>query len=700
MEVKSNSDYINQKHIDPNEHKDDPAFMRYKMFQILNNVKDEEAKIILKRPMKKIIKIIQYINQIQEQESQIPFKNKVKNYNQVADNARKLNTLQIQAIKISQVLENVTKILLAVESENEKEQKLQTILEEYQFLDKAQVKVKDPDQLNHDMMNFVNQQLYIILKQYKKFWKKAFQDGKIKQEKSLSSLWNDFKIYKAKLDTFLDAYPHALIIKKDDLFSLPQSSEIWQNLKKHIEEVQYDTPDKVEKIIKKFKEAILLGNAMVCKQIKEDTNFIWASMYFLMNKHKSQRQAQVFLSEADEESAFQVWNLLENGFIREAMKLILPSIAYNQKIYIPKIYKQITVAGQLNEIKNGTINKINQEPLDTFEIGYDESIFKEPKDFTDRVQIRILNHKKLKTIKLQKSLENDKLTLNKGTQQSVFNGPNDDSNKDDNQKKQLNDEEIKKQNEKIKKNAPQIQDKIIIHIHGGGFVAMSSRSHQPYTRIWANKLQVPVFSIDYGLAPKNPYPSGLNDVWQAYNWIINNIHKYFYIQPKKIILAGDSAGGNLAVALMSLIIKYKVQKPIGIIPIYPVLNLDLNRFTPSHLISLDDIVLSHWILKLCQKAYLKEDGEFRVPPDQDPQISPNLLSQEILKEFPPTRMMVGTEDPLHDDSLQFLQYLVQAGVDCKLQIFQGFPHGFLGFDPPIGVEQNYQEMDKIFKQYE
>lgn len=51
----------------------------------------------------------------------------------------------------------------------------------------------------------------------------------------------------------------------------------------------------------------------------------------------------------------------------------------------------------------------------------------------------------------------------------------------------------------------------MIHIHGGGFVAMSTRSHQTYSRKWANLLKIPIFSIDYSKAPEHPYPEGLDD---------------------------------------------------------------------------------------------------------------------------------------------------------------------------------------------
>ena len=70
-------------------------------------------------------------------------------------------------------------------------------------------------------------------------------------------------------------------------------------------------------------------------------------------------------------------------------------------------------------------------------------------------------------------------------------------------------------------------DSIIIHIHGGGFIAMSSRSHQTYTRKWANQLKIPIFSIDYRLAPEFAYPAAIDDCWQAYNWILKNVYDLF-----------------------------------------------------------------------------------------------------------------------------------------------------------------------------
>ncbi len=62
---------------------------------------------------------------------------------------------------------------------------------------------------------------------------------------------------------------------------------------------------------------------------------------------------------------------------------------------------------------------------------------------------------------------------------------------------------------------------LVIHLHGGGFVAMSSASMRILTRPWCKSLKMVHFSIDYRLAPKDPYPAALDDVWQSYLWILN-----------------------------------------------------------------------------------------------------------------------------------------------------------------------------------
>lgn len=148
-------------------------------------------------------------------------------------------------------------------------------------------------------------------------------------------------------------------------------------------------------------------------------------------------------------------------------------------------------------------------------------------------------------------------------------------------------------------------DKIIIHIHGGGFVSTDSCLHQSYTRMWTNDLGVPVFSLDYKLAPKSPFPEPVNDVFQAYYWIITQAKYQLGIDPKKIVLVGDSAGGHLCTALVLLCILRGVQLPTALILHYPALMLDLNSFFPSTLIAVDDPILSQAFLKFCISSFVK-----------------------------------------------------------------------------------------------
>jgi hormone-sensitive lipase len=135
---------------------------------------------------------------------------------------------------------------------------------------------------------------------------------------------------------------------------------------------------------------------------------------------------------------------------------------------------------------------------------------------------------------------------------------------------------------------------------------------------------------------------------EAYLWLIFVFKQLFFGEPKKIILVGDSAGGNLVAALTCLIIKLGIRKPDGIFMIYPAMNLDEKAFTPSLLYTLDDFILPHTYLKICAKAYVqKYKGKL------DYLLSPIVTPLSVLKEFPLTHIYVGSRDPFSDDCYRF-----------------------------------------------
>jgi hormone-sensitive lipase len=87
--------------------------------------------------------------------------------------------------------------------------------------------------------------------------------------------------------------------------------------------------------------------------------------------------------------------------------------------------------------------------------------------------------------------------------------------------------------------------------------------------LWANETKVPIFSIDYRLSPQYQFPSALNDCWQVYYWLVKNAESHYGINPKKIIIVGDSAGGNLAAAITVMAITRGFRVPDGLILAYP-----------------------------------------------------------------------------------------------------------------------------------
>ncbi|TNV84221.1 hypothetical protein FGO68_gene12045 [Halteria grandinella] len=227
-------------------------------------------------------------------------------------------------------------------------------------------------------------------------------------------------------------------------------------------------------------------------------------------------------------------------------------------------------------------------------------------------------------------------------------------------------------------------DKLIIHIHGGGFISMSSSSHQNYTRIWANETGVPIFSIDYRLSPKHQFPAALNDIWQVYYYLIERgAAEFGFGKVKKIVLAGDSAGGNLVAALTVLAIKRNYRKPDGIILSYPGLNITKFDFNPSFLLSLDDPILPYPFLKLCLESYSGCTTFTDAAITENPLVSPSKASDDILRQFPPTKMLVASNDPLRDDSFRFSLRLLKLGVPCEIKEFKLMPHGFLSLNFPM-----------------
>ncbi|XP_028333275.1 hormone-sensitive lipase isoform X1 [Physeter macrocephalus] len=143
--------------------------------------------------------------------------------------------------------------------------------------------------------------------------------------------------------------------------------------------------------------------------------------------------------------------------------------------------------------------------------------------------------------------------------------------------------------------------RLVVHIHGGGFVAQTSKSHEPYLKSWAQELGAPILSIDYSLAPEAPFPRALEECFYAYCWAVKHC-ALLGSTGERICLAGDSAGGNLCFTVSLRAAAYGVRVPDGIMAAYPATMLQATA-SPSRLLSLMDPLLPLSMLSKCVNAY-------------------------------------------------------------------------------------------------
>jgi acetyl esterase/lipase len=215
---------------------------------------------------------------------------------------------------------------------------------------------------------------------------------------------------------------------------------------------------------------------------------------------------------------------------------------------------------------------------------------------------------------------------------------------------------------------------IIFHIHGGGFVSMSSLSHEPYLRLWAKNTHVPIVSVDYSKAPESKYPVQVEECYSAYKWVVENAIRILGKPLHKIVIAGDSAGGNLSLALTMKIIQEGYRMPDGLALSYPATYVS-NAPSPARLISLVDPLVNFSFLRMCTLAYADVSSN---DPARDPFLSPAVAPNEYLCKFPPTYFAVGTMDPLFDDTMVMARRINACnGGKVRLDVVDGLGHGYL-----------------------
>lgn len=206
---------------------------------------------------------------------------------------------------------------------------------------------------------------------------------------------------------------------------------------------------------------------------------------------------------------------------------------------------------------------------------------------------------------------------------------------------------------------------VILYCHGGGYSTGSSLYGRTLTTRLASSTSMDVLSFDYRLAPENPYPAAIEDAMKAWNHLM-----MFGYGARDVILAGDSAGGNLALALTHQLKREGRLLPRGIVLLSPW--TDMTSSGKSHETKEGvDPVLSAAYLQEAIENYLGKEYDTELL--TDPSVSP--LFGEF-EGFPPTYIQVGDQEILQSDSVLLYKKMNQAGVNVTLDVFKGMWHVF------------------------
>ena len=198
------------------------------------------------------------------------------------------------------------------------------------------------------------------------------------------------------------------------------------------------------------------------------------------------------------------------------------------------------------------------------------------------------------------------------------------------------------------------EKKAILYIHGGGFVAGQPANHRQLTWRLAAKTNAPVYAIDYRLAPEHPFPAGLDDALAAYRTLLDK-----GIEPSRIAVGGDSAGGNLTLALALKLKELGLPQPAALVCLSPV--TDLAEPAASHTDNAQkDAMFDTSIFNSVPESYVP-GGDV-----MNPLVSP--LRGDV-SGLPPTLFQCSRDEMLRDDSVRMAARMKDAGVDATLEVW-------------------------------
>jgi monoterpene epsilon-lactone hydrolase len=200
------------------------------------------------------------------------------------------------------------------------------------------------------------------------------------------------------------------------------------------------------------------------------------------------------------------------------------------------------------------------------------------------------------------------------------------------------------------------EDAAILHVHGGWFNWGTAKAYRNFAGHIASCAETDVFIPDYRLAPEHPFPAAIHDLETCYRGLVASGFT-------KIGLSGDSAGGNLALVLLSI----ASPQAAGALLFSPISDLALRGESFETRAEADPYFTKAQAAGLVRSYLGKTDPE-------NPLASP-LYGD--LRGLPPVRIQVGDDEVLLDDSLRYVERAVSDGVDARVDLWMGMPHGFV-----------------------
>lgn len=210
------------------------------------------------------------------------------------------------------------------------------------------------------------------------------------------------------------------------------------------------------------------------------------------------------------------------------------------------------------------------------------------------------------------------------------------------------------------------RQRCILYFHGGAYIAMSARTHRALTSRLALWSDASLFALDYRLAPEHPFPAALEDALAAYRTLIAR-----GTDASRIVLAGDSAGGGLALALLIALRDRREKLPAAAVLFSPWTDLAVTGASVIDNNEADALFFGAWVEPEA-RHYLGDT------PATNPLASPFYGD---LTGLPPLLFQVSDSEVLLDDSRRVVAKARLAGVAATLQIWPGVPHGWQLFAP-------------------